>query len=632
MVSFLSRLLPARVRAVLARRLPHLPRALAMVWHASRYWTVAWGIILVVRGLLPVATIYLTRDLVNSLVVVMDTSGGWATLSPVLALAALLGGVMLLTAVLGRISNLVNTAQSEMVGDYITNRLHQQALALDMAFHEIPAERDRFQRARSEARTQPVSLLTNSGQLFQHSLTLIALLAILLPYGVWLPVVLLLSVLPLLYVAVRNTRREYQWQHRTAEDQRRLSYYDIFLTYHMAAAEMRLFGLGGYFREKYQAIRTRLRHERIALLRQRLFGEIAAQVVALVAVGATILWMLWRLAQGLLNLGDLTLFYQTFQRGQSGMTTVMTSLNQIYRNSLFLEDLFTFLDQQPHIVAPEKPIPLPTAMREGLRFEQVTFRYPGSERAALQNFSLTIPAGQTIAIVGSNGAGKTTLVKLLCRFYDPNEGRITLDGIDLRQVAPVDLWQLITVIFQQPVQYHETAAQNIAFGNLAANPGREEIETAARAAGADTPIARLSNGYDTMLSKWFGSTELSVGEWQRVALARAFLRQASIIVLDEPTSAMDSWAEAEWLARFRELVAGRTTIIITHRFTTAMQADIIYVMEAGQVLEAGSHQELLALHGRYARSWYTQMQADRQGQPEQEPVSTQTVESLEGQS
>jgi ATP-binding cassette subfamily B protein len=188
---------------------------------------------------------------------------------------------------------------------------------------------------------------------------------------------------------------------------------------------------------------------------------------------------------------------------------------------------------------------------------------------------------------------------------------VTLDGIDLRRVAPADLWHLITVLFQQPVQYHETAAQNIAFGNLQANPGRTEIEAAARAAGADRPITRLPDGYDTVLSKWFGSTELSVGEWQRVALARAFLRQASIIVLDEPTSAMDSWAEAEWLARFHQLVVGRTTIIITHRFTTAMQADIIYVMDAGQVIESGSHETLLTLNGRYAQSWNTQMQTNQ---------------------
>jgi ATP-binding cassette subfamily B protein len=628
-MSRLLRFFPPQIRAVLARRLPHLPRALALVWHAARYWTIAWASILVVQGLLPVAVIYLTRDLVNSLVVLLNAAGDGAALRPVLVLAALLGGVLLLTTVLGRLAHLVTTAQSELVQDHITNLLHQQALALDMAFHEIPAERDRFHRARTEARTQPITLLTNSGSLIQHGLTLVALLGVLLPYGVWLPVVLVLSVLPALYMAVRNTQREYAWRRQTTEDNRRLNYYDMYLTFQAAAAEMRLFELGGYFRKQYQALRTRLRHERLDLLRHRLVGELAAQALALAAVGAVMLWMLWRLAQGLLNLGDLALFYQTFQRGQSGMNTLMTSLNQIYRNSLFLEDLFVFLDQRPCLAKPTNPAQLPAAMREVLRFEDVTFCYPGSDQPALHNFSLTIPAGQTVAIVGANGAGKTTLVKLLCRFYDPDAGSVTLDGIDLRRVDPADMWQLMTVIFQQPVQYHETAAQNIAFGDLKANPGREEIEAAARAAGADAPIERLSNGYDTVLSKWFGNTELSIGEWQRVALARAFLRRASIIVLDEPTSAMDSWAEAEWLARFRTLVAGRTTIMITHRFTTAMQADIIYVLDAGQVLESGSHQELLALNGRYAQSWHTQMRTSGSVDPAAEPASLRSLGSQE---
>lgn len=604
----LNRLLPSELRAALARRLPQLPRALRLVWRAARWWTVAWALILVVQGLLPVAAIYLTRDVVDSLVLVLASPGDWAVLQPALLLMALLGGVLLLSAVMGRLASLVNTAQAELVRDRISDLLHQQALALDMAFHEMPAERDRFQRAITEARTQPVSLLSNIGSLCQHSLTMLGLLFVLLPYGFWLPLVLLFSVLPVLFVAVRNTRREYDWRRRTTEDNRRLSYYDLYLTYQFAAAEMRLFDLGGYFREQYQALRQRLRGEHLGLLRQRLFGELAAQALALLAVGALLLWMVWRLAQGLLSLGDLTLFYQSFSRGQGAMNTLMGSLNQIYRNSLFLEDLFTFLDQQPRIAAPVRPTALPVAMREALRFEQVTFAYPGSESNALRDFSLTVPAGQIVAIVGANGAGKTTLVKLLCRFYDPDEGRVTLDGVDLRQVAPADLWPLITVLFQQPVQYHETAAQNIAFGKLSPAPARGAIEVAARAAGADTPINRLPQGYDTVLSKWFGQTELSVGEWQRVALARAFLRQASIIVLDEPTSAMDSWAEAEWLSRFRQLVAGQTAIIITHRFTTAMQADMIYVMDEGRLVESGTHAELLDQNGQYAASWHTQMQ------------------------
>jgi ATP-binding cassette subfamily B protein len=247
-------------------------------------------------------------------------------------------------------------------------------------------------------------------------------------------------------------------------------------------------------------------------------------------------------------------------------------------------------------------------MQEGICFEQITFRYPGSERVALQDFNLTVPAGQVAAIVGANGAGKSTLVKLLCRFYDPEAGQITLDGINIRDMSLAELRRLITVLFQWPVPYHATAGQNIALGDVQAAPSAAEIAAAARGAGAHEVIARLPREYDTLLGKWFADgTELSGGEWQRIALARAFLRRAQIVVLDEPTSFMDSWAEAEWLARFRALVHGRTALIITHRFTTAMCADVIHVMQNGQIVESGSHDDLLARGGLYAQSWAAQM-------------------------
>jgi ATP-binding cassette subfamily B protein len=229
---------------------------------------------------------------------------------------------------------------------------------------------------------------------------------------------------------------------------------------------------------------------------------------------------------------------------------------------------------------------------------------------ALEDFSLTLPAGQLTAIVGPNGAGKSTLIKLLCRFYDPLAGRVTFDGIDLRDLALADIWRSVTVLFQSPVQYHATARQNIAVGDLEARADEAAIEAAGRAAGAHAVVERLPRGYGTLLGKLFADgTELSGGEWQRVALARAFLRQAPIIALDEPTSAMDSWAEAEWLDRFRRLVQGWTALIVTHRFTTAMRADVIHAMEGGRIVETGSHDELLARGGLYAESWTAQMRA-----------------------
>jgi ATP-binding cassette subfamily B protein len=248
-------------------------------------------------------------------------------------------------------------------------------------------------------------------------------------------------------------------------------------------------------------------------------------------------------------------------------------------------------------------------LQDGIRFQNVVFRYPGSERLALQDFNLSVSAGQVVAIVGANGAGKSTLIKLLCRFYDPDAGRIEVDGVDLRELALADLRRLITVLFQLPVPYHATVGQNIALGDLTAEPSATQIEGAARGAGAHEVIERLPHGYDTLLGKWFADgTELSEGERQRVALARAFLRRSQIVILDEPTSFMDSWAEAEWLERFRNLVEGRTAILITHRFTTALRADMIHVMDAGRIVESGTHKQLLAQGGLYAHSWTKQTQ------------------------
>jgi ATP-binding cassette subfamily B protein len=240
-------------------------------------------------------------------------------------------------------------------------------------------------------------------------------------------------------------------------------------------------------------------------------------------------------------------------------------------------------------------------------FEGVSFRYPGSERLILENFSLHLPAGRMTAMVGANGAGKSTLIKLIARFYDPLVGRVTLDTIDVRDLSLHDLRRHITIMFQFPMRYAATAARNIELGDLQASQERERIEAAGYAAGFHETVQHLPQGYDTPLVKWLGGVELSGGEWQRLALARASLRQAQIVILDEPTSSMDSWAEIEWLDQFRTLVAGCTVVLITHRFTTARQADIIHVMEAGQIVETGSHEALLALDGRYAESWYAQM-------------------------
>jgi ATP-binding cassette subfamily B protein len=285
---------------------------------------------------------------------------------------------------------------------------------------------------------------------------------------------------------------------------------------------------------------------------------------------------------------------------------LLEGAGKIYRSLLFVQNLDEFLSVEPAIVpglAGNQGLPVKSA----IRFERVNFTYPGGFHRALDGFNLEIPSGTVVAIVGHNGAGKSTLIKLMCRFYDPTEGRILVDGVDLRMLDRNALRRQITVLFQEPVHYHATVRENIAFGDIDGLSDEARIRDAAQAAGAMPPIEQLESGFDEILGKWFGGTELSGGEWQRIALARAFFRQASLIILDEPTSAMDSWAEQDWLSRFRALTAGKTALMITHRFTTAMHADIIHVLDKGHVVESGTHEKLVALGGAYAASWAAQM-------------------------
>jgi ATP-binding cassette, subfamily B, bacterial len=548
---------------------------------------------------------------VDALVLALRSGGDWPALQPVAGWGGCMAGALLLMEAASSLSQWLRATQADMVQDYVHGLIQAKAVTLDLAFYETPEYFDRLFRARVDALSRPVQLLENLGALLQNGITLAAMAGVLLTYSWWLPLVLIFGTLPALVVVGRATLREARWRQRNTTQERRSNYYDWLLTMPENAAELRLFNLGRHYRQAFQKLRHQLRTEKRALGLAQLRGEVLAGVFAFAAGGAAIVWVIWGTVQGRASLGDVALFYQVFNQGQRLMQTLLGNVGEIYRNILFLENLFEFLQLQPQIVSPAQPLALPEHLQQGVSLAGVTFRYPGSRQPALDSFSLAIPGGRVVALVGDNGAGKTTVIKLLCRFYDPEAGRITADGLDIREVE-IEAWRRrITVMFQEPVHYHTTVADNIAQGDLEAAPSRARIEAAAKAAGGHEIIRRLPQGYDTIMGRWFGGTDLSVGEWQRLALARAFLRQADLIILDEPTSAMDSWAEADWLARFRVLSAGRTVLIITHRFTTAMQADMIHVMEAGRIIESGTHAELVQQGGRYGQSWNQQMQAGK---------------------
>ncbi|HEY1206226.1 MAG: ABC transporter ATP-binding protein [Bryobacteraceae bacterium] len=603
------RFLQSKLQAF-ALQLRYVPRTLALVWAAAPAWTAAGLALLLIQGLLPLATVYLSRPLVNGLLAAVRAGGSWASLRPVLIVAALVAASAILAELLRSATSWIRTAQAELVQDHITGLIHSKSIEVDLGFYDSPEFYDSLHRARIEASYRPVQLLESLGSLLQNGITLAAMLAVLVPFGAWLPAALLLSTLPALYVVLRQTARQHEWHLRTTADGRRTWYYDWLLTSREAASELRLFSLGSRFESAYRGLRARLRRERIDLAQSQALAELSAGALALAVSGASLVWMAWRAIRGLVTLGDLALFYQAFQQGLRLMRSLLENLGQLYYNSLFLGNLFEFLALDSHIVSPPAPKPAPLTLETGIRFDHVTFRYPGSDRATLLDFSLAIPAGRIVAVVGPNGAGKTTLVKLLCRFYDPDAGRIEMDGADLRCLSLDQLRHSITVLFQEPVRYNASVRENIALGDAQATPCESDIEAAARAAGAGEIVARLPAGYDNLLGKSFlEGAELSAGEWQRIALARAFLRRAPILILDEPTSAMDPWSEADWLDRFRKLAEGRTVLLITHRLTTAMRADLIQVLADGGAHESGSHEDLLAAGGLYAQCWREQTAA-----------------------
>jgi ATP-binding cassette, subfamily B, bacterial len=597
-------------------RLSRLRRVFGLIWSAAPTLVIAWAILLLVQGTLPVAIVFLTKPLVDGLQAAVGRGVAWGTVRPLLATALMMGGLMALSELIRVALQWISTAKAELVQDHISDLLHAKSAALDLAFFESADFYDRLYRVRFDATSRPLALLESTGSLVQNGITILGIAGLLTRYAAWLPVALLLATLPAFVAVLHSNRRYHAWWMATTTDRRRAQYFGDLLTGATFASEMRLFGLAAHFRRRYLELRHQLRTGRLRLLRSQSVSLVVAESAALGTSATTVGWMVWRALLGLATLGDIALFLQAFQRGQGLMRALLANLGQIYSNSLFLENLFEFLDLEPRVVAPVEAVPTPATIAQEVRFVDVTFRYPGTDRVALDHFDLVIPAGRTIAIVGANGAGKSTIIKLLCRFYDPDSGRIEVDGIDLRRLAPEEWRRAITVLFQSPVQYQGTARENIALGDLDASAladapsAPRRVEAAADRAGAAATIASLPGAYETLLGKAFPEgTELSGGEWQRIAMARAYHRQKPLVLLDEPTSMLDSWAESEWFDRFNELREGKTAVLITHRLTIARRADVIHVMEHGRIVESGSHDELLGRDGPYARSWNAQIRS-----------------------
>ncbi|MBW8367902.1 MAG: ABC transporter ATP-binding protein/permease [Arenimonas sp.] len=589
--------------------LRNLKPFLGQIWATSRPLTLATLSLRLVRALLPVVMLYVGKLIIDEALRLVGLGAGLSSmrewwdsglLTPLLWLLAIEFGLAVLSDVLGRLVSLFDQLLSELFTNATSVRLMEHAATLDLEDFEDSELQDRLDRARR----QTMGRMTLMSQLFgqaQDTVTIIAFAAGLVLYAPWLILLLAVALVPAFLGEAHFNALNYSLNFSWTPERRELEYIRQTGASVETAKEVKIFGLHGFLIGRFRELSQKFYlANRSLAIRRAGWGSV---LTALGTLGYYVAYayIAWRTVRGEFTIGDLTFLAGSFRRLRQLLEGLLVGFSQVAGQALYLDDLFSFFEIEPEITSPAAPRPFPSPVREGFVFEGVGFRYPGAERWAVRNLSFTLQAGEVLALVGENGAGKTTLVKLLARLYDPDEGRILLDGHDLRDYDLDVLRQNIGVIFQDFVRYHLTAAENIAVGQIEARHDRQRIVEAARRSLADEVIAKLPKGYDQVIGKRFkNGVDLSGGEWQKVAIARAYMRDAQLLILDEPTAALDARSEFEVFQRFKELSAGKTAVLISHRFSSVRMADRILVLEQGQLEAQGTHEELLAQRGRYA--------------------------------
>ncbi len=587
----------------------HLGRLFAQMWRTSPWlMSLSIGLRLVVAVQPPLVLLF-TKLIIDEVVrqTGLPSPGpaldDWLASGRLNLLLALFAGEFVLVFArdaFNRAINVVDTILGESHSNAVSLELMQHAAQLDLKHFEQSEYQDRLERARRQAssRSTVISQLFGQGQ---SVITAIALAAGLFIYAPLLIALLAVSFIPAVWGEFRFNRLAYWISHNRSPERRQLEYLRQIGASADSAKEIKLFGLGGFLSGRFRDLSKQILEENKALNIRRALQTGALAALSTISYYAAYAYIVWRTLHGEFTIGDLFFLATSFSQLNGYIQQILIGFTQIAGQSLYLDDLFSFFEIEPTIVDPAEPKPFPVPLRQGIVFDNVGFRYPGSDRWAVRHLSFTIAAGETLALVGENGAGKTTIVKLLTRLYDPDEGTIRIDGTDLRDFALADLRTHMGAIFQDFLRYSFSAADNIGVGRIEAAGNRDRVVGAAEQSLADPVIRRLPEGYDQMLGRTFAKGhDLSGGEWQKLAIARAYMRDAEIIILDEPTAALDARAEAEVFQRFKTLAEGTTAVLISHRFSTVRMADRIVVLADGGVIEAGTHPELMALGGRYA--------------------------------
>lgn len=590
----------------------HTPQAVRFVWRTNRWATVGLGLLTLGGALLPASQAWVGKLIVDGVVASIQTGQDAEQVRKVFIYLLLELGLFLLSAAFNHGRRLIQQLIQLQLANRIRAEIIGKALTLDLAYFEDSDFYDRLQNARREGGYKPVELINDTFLIVQNSITLISFALLMLRFSPWLVVVLLATSIPSFIAETRYSERGFRLLTRRAPETRQVNYLSRLLTEDTAAKEIKLFNLGGTLLDRYTTLFDKFFEEDKSLALRRATAGFGLGLIATLGFYGSYAWIVWYTVQGKISLGDMTLYLTIFRQGQSTFQSILAAVGNIYENNLFMANFFEFLCLEPlmKITGQKRKLSLP--LRGGIEFRDVGFRYPDSGEWALRGVNLTIRPGEKVALVGHNGAGKTTLIKLLSRLYDPTEGSILIDDIDIRDLDPLELQQRIGVIFQDFVRYHLPVRENIGFGQIDAMDDVERIAAAARKSGAQAVVEELPEGYETMLGRWFhDGHELSLGQWQKVALARAFMRDAEILVLDEPTASVDARAEYEIFQNFKALTEGKMAILISHRFSTVRMADRIAVIQEGRIAELGTHDELLSRAGTYAELFSMQAEGYR---------------------
>ncbi|MBN2364465.1 ABC transporter ATP-binding protein [candidate division WOR-3 bacterium] len=581
--------------------------ALSAVYQASKKLLFARIILTAVRAVIPVSLLYIVKLFVDSVVLGVSSPEPDGAFLRSLVLIVAAGTAYAVSFIADSLNEVVTEYHSLKIMDKIYETMHGKSSEIDISFYENPEYHDTLHRAQREAPYRPTVVLNQIFSIFQNLLTFAGTAALILSFSRVAGFVLFAAVVPGTAVHMFFVKKTYKWQKEVTKYERETWYYSFLLTSEGSAKELRLFGIAGLFKERFKNFRKMLRGQLLSIKKKRAASDFAAQTLSSAVLAALLVYLTSETYGGILSLGNLVMFFQAFQRGQGSLRSLLGGFVGLYESGLFLSYFSDFLGLKSRTAVSILPQVVKAECRHRVKIEDVTFSYPGSPDKALKRVNMDFERGRVTAIVGGNGSGKTTVAKLICRFYDPDEGRVIADDTDLRQIEPETWFESVSAVYQDFQKYQLTAGENVWLGDIIRQNDFSSIKEIAEKARIKTVIEKMEKGFDTRLGRWFeGGRELSAGEWQKIAIARCLFKKASVYVFDEPTAYLDALSEESVMEALREAAKEAAVILISHRFSNVVKADYVYVLENGEISEEGLHKELIEKNGIYASSYLYQ--------------------------